>query len=141
MKNKWFKLISQFPEGLQDEINQERPNGEDEAIEEMESFYLVSKEPIEFKLSNIVDDNLFGLTRVPQDVLDVINKKWELNVKTEIVYDENPDRYFKYSKMPNHTAKPSVMFDGEIGWGWGRFIAALIRGDKTILAWELRSKK
>jgi hypothetical protein len=81
------------------------------------------------------------LTRTPQEVLDVINKKHGTSVKTTKVYDPNPSRYFEYAKMNPATAKPSVMLDGFIGWGVGRFIAALVRGDKILKVWDLRTKK
>lgn len=135
----WLEVLSKFPELLQREIIDERPEGDKSDVEEFKNYKLVNNNPIEVNIKDILKDNLDSLTRTPQDILDVINKKWGTNIKTSKVYDPNPSRYFKYAKMNPSTAKPSVMFDGFIGWGVGRFIAALIRGDKTIKVWDLRT--
>ena len=135
----WLQILSRFPEGLQREIIDERPEGDKDDIDEFKNYKLVNNKPTIVSIKNILKDNLDSLTRVPQEVLDVINKKWGINIKTIKVYDQNPSRYFEYAKMNPQTAKPSVMFDGFIVWGVGRFIAALIRGDKTIKVWDLRT--
>ena len=136
----WLQILSKFPEELQREIIDERPDGNKDDIDELKNYRLVSNKPIVVNIKDILNNNLDPLTRTPQEVLDVINRKWGINAKTIKVYDQNPNRYFEYAKMNPSTAKPSVMFDGHIEWGVGRFIAALIRGDKTIKVWDLRTK-
>lgn len=136
----WLQILSKFPEGLQREIIVERGEGTKDDIDELKKYTLKSNQPINVNIKDMLKTNIDLLERTPQEVLDVINKKWGINAKTVKVYDPNPDRYFKYAKMNPSTAKPSVMFDGCIGWGVGRFIAALVRGDKTIKVWDLRSK-
>lgn len=136
----WLEILSRFPEELQREIIDERGEGNSDDIEEFKNYYLNSKQPIDVKLKDIIQKNIDALERIPQEVLNIINQKWVLNVKTLKVYDPNPDRYLQYAKMNPETAKPSIMFDGYIGWGVGRFIAALIRGDKTIRVWDLRTR-
>jgi hypothetical protein len=132
--------LSKFPEGLQREIIDERGEGTKDDIEEFKNYVLNGTQPISVNIKDILKTNFDSLKRTPQEVLDVINKKWGINAKTVKVYDPNPNRYFEYSKMNPTTAKPSVMFDGYIGWGVGRFIAALVRGDKTMKVWDLRTK-
>jgi len=78
------------------------------------------------------------IKQTPKEVVSAINKKYGTNVQPGIVYDQNPDRYFKYAQMPAATAKPSVMANGEIIFGVGRLIAALLRGDKAIKVWNLK---
>jgi len=136
----WLQILSKFPEGLQREIIDERGEGTKDDIDEFRNYVLKGNQPIDINIKNILRINFDSLERTPQEVLDVINKKWGTNAKTVKVYDQNPNRYFEYAKMNPTTAKPSVMFDGYIGWGVGRFIAALVRGDKTIKVWDLRTK-
>ena len=136
----WLQILSKFPEGLQREIIDERGDGTKDDIDEFKNYTLNGNQPINVNIKDILKTNFDSLERTPQEVLDVINKKWGIEAKTVKVYDPNPNRYFEYTKMNPATAKPSVMFDGYIGWGVGRFIAALVRGDKTIKAWDLRTK-
>ena len=56
-------------------------------------------------------------------------------------FEKNPNRYDQYSKMDPSTAKPSVMVDGAIDFGVGRFTAALVRGDQHLNVWQLQSNK
>lgn len=135
----WLEIISKFPEGLQREIAVEREDVEREDIEQFRNYNLQGNSPITVNLGAVLKNNLESLERVPQEVLDVINKKWGTKARTVTVYDQDPDRYFRYSEMKSNTAKPSVMVDGEIIWGVGRFIASLVRGDKSIAVWDLRS--
>lgn len=136
----WLQLLSKFPEGLQREIIVERGDGTKNDINEIRKYVLSNVNPITVNIKDILNDNISSLERTPQEVLNIINKKWGTNVKTIKVYDPNPDRYLKYAKMNPLTAKPSVMFDGYIGWGVGRFVASLVRGDKTIKVWDLKTK-
>lgn len=138
----WLDLLSKFPEGLQREIIDERPNPIQDDIEMISSWSLSDNKPIMVDMKKILSNklNLDSIGRTPQDVIDHINKEWGLNVKSIGLYDQNPDRYFKYSKLPQSTSKPSVMVDGEIIWGVGRFIASLIRGDRGMYVWNLTTK-
>ncbi len=77
---------------------------------------------------------------VPPEVVDIINKKWGTRFQSDPArqHDANPDRFIKYSKMTASTARPSTIVDGEIMYGNGRFIAALLRGDKQLKVWNLK---
>ena len=77
---------------------------------------------------------------VPPKVVDIINKKWGTRFQSDPArqHDANPDRFIKYSKMTASTARPSTIVDGEIIYGNGRFIAALLRGDKQLKVWNLK---
>lgn len=85
-------------------------------------------------------DHLEAISRIPQQYVDLINKNYKLNIKkTASIEGDNPERYEKYSKFNPSTAKPSFMFRDFIGWGVGRMIAALIRGDDRLTVIRLNS--
>lgn len=136
----WREYLGQFPETLQREFADEVGNDEN-YMKDWIKFKLASKSPIDANVKELLKlkDNREIIQRTPEDVVNHINKTWNIDIKPGKVYDPNPDRYFKYAKMPASTAKPSIMFNGEIYWGCGRFVAALIRGDNTIKVWDLRS--
>jgi hypothetical protein len=141
-KKEWLQILSKFPKELQREIIDERPNPIEDDIKMISSWSLNNDKPIKVDMKKLLSNklNLDSVGRTPQDVIDHINKKWGLNVKSIGLYDQNPDRYFKYAKLPQSTAKPSVMVDGEVIWGVGRFIASLIRGDKYMYVWSLSDR-
>jgi len=138
----WLSILQRFPEELQREIIVERPKGDKEDIEEIKQLELISPQPISVNTADVLQstlkvDNL--LSRLPQEVVDVINQKWGTQGKTETIYDQNPQRYFQYAKMPASTAKPSVLLNNAVVWGTARFVAALLRGDKTLKVWNMRN--
>lgn len=132
--NEWEKELARFPKEFQAEILAER---DPEDIEEIRSYSLKSPKPIKMSVKELLKSNLELLERIPQPILNKINKRYGLNVKTKQVYDRNPARYEQYAKMDPQTAKPSTILNGEIWWGNGRFIAACLRGDVYIWVWEL----
>jgi len=77
---------------------------------------------------------------VPPEVVDIINKKWGTRFQSDPARqrDKKPERYIQYAKMTAATANPSTIVDGEIIYGNGRFIAALLRGDKQLKVWNLK---
>jgi len=139
----WIQIVSRFPEMLQKEILEERPNPNQEDIQWISSWQLASKQPVAMNTTTLLQnkENLEAISRTPHDIIQEINKKWGLNVPAGKVYDPNPDRYQQYKQFQGSTAKPSVMVNGVIEFGVGRFIAALLRGDKQLIAWDIRSKK
>ena len=141
----WERILSKFPAQLQQEFRNERPNPNQEDIEWFETFHLLSPEPVIVPLEELLkignnDGNIF---RASPDVIEEINKKWgtEFDASRSKVYDQNPDRLRKYSLMSPETANPSVMLDGEIIFGVGRFKAALLRGDRDLRVWELSTNQ
>ena len=138
----WEKILSGFPEKLKDEFIQERGNPTQEDIEAFKSLRLVEPESVSVPLEKLLEENEGAILRCTPDVIEEINKKWGTNfdVNSSKVYDQNPDRVKEYSQLPAETADPSVLIDGEIVFGTGRFIAALLRGDKDLKVWELTRK-
>jgi hypothetical protein len=137
----WAEILNRFPEQLQREIVDERPHGNQSDIEEIKPWRLVSQNPINIQMSELlkIPDNKSSIARSPQNIVQKINEKWGLNISPGTVYDQNPGRYEKYSSMDARTAEPSVMVNGEIYWGVGRFMAALLRGDDRIKVWDIRT--
>jgi hypothetical protein len=122
------------------EIVQERKQPNVEDIEEISTWNLNQPAPVRVQLKDLLlgPSNLDAVARTPADVVNKINDQWGTNVKPGKVWDLNPGRYQEYAaKYPGSSAKPSVMVDGEIVFGVGRFIAALLRGDETLMVWDL----
>ena len=136
----WLEILSKFPEMFQREIIDERPKGDKQDIDEIKNWRLKHEKPIEVSLKTLLTnkDNLETISRTPQKVIDKINKSWGTDVKQTKVYDQNPNRYFKYAEFRNGTEKPSTMINGIIVWGVGRFISSLLRWNKTIKVWDIR---
>lgn len=131
----WLNILNKFPETLQREIIVERPNGNKEDILELKNWKLLNNSPIKVPLKSLLKNqlNLDTISRTPKEVVDQINKNWNLNVTYGIVYDPNPNRYLNYANSFNgNTDKPSIVLDGEIIFGVGRYIAALLRNDTHI---------
>ena len=141
--DEWEKILSKFPDQLQQEFREERPNPDQEDVECFKSFNLVNTGPVSITLDiEFLEKNKINILRCVPDVIEEINKKWgtNFNVTSSEVYDQNPDRVRRYSKMLPETAQPSVLIDGEIMFGVGRFIAALLRKDKYLRVWNLNKE-
>ncbi len=143
IKAAWEKILTRFPNELQQEFRDERPNPNEEDIEWFESFRLLDPEPVTIFLEDLLRSNEDNILRAPPDVIEEINKKWgtTFDAKLSKVYDQHPERLRQYSQMSSETAHPSVMLDGEIIFGVGRFKAALLRGDKDLRVWRLGTEK
>lgn len=143
IKTEWGKILSKFPDQLQQEFKEERPNPDQEDVECFKSFLLVNPEPISVALNvAFLEKNKINILRCSPDVIEEINNKWgtSFDVGSSEVYDQNPNRVRKYSQMSSETAQPSVLIDGEIMFGVGRFIAALLRKDSQLKVWNLSRK-
>jgi len=127
-----------WPADLQAEMYDEWVAKDPEGVPFVKSLKLLNDTAIQVPTKKLLSqrENLETISRTPQQVIDAINKKWGLNVPIGNQYDQNPDRYFKYAQMSSATAKPSIMVDGEIIMGLGRFIAALLREDDAIRVWN-----
>ena len=137
----WVQAISQLPQLLQQEILEERPQPNQEDIDWVASFQ-VGKQPTKYKVNDLLrsPDNLSTIARCPPDIVQEINDKWGLQVKPGQVYDQTPNRYKEIAqKFTGETAKPSVMVNGEIIFGCGRFISALLRGDQQMIVWDIKT--
>ena len=138
----WHTWINTLPTQLAMEFIDERPNPDQEDIEVFTKLCLTHQTPIEMSINTLLKEPwMWGtVSRTPKHVVDAINTRYETHFKSGTVYDRNPDRLLQYAKMPMETANPSVMVNGEIIFGVGRLIAALLRGDKHIKVWSLKNE-
>lgn len=136
----WQEALARFPDQLVREILVERPHPTEEDIAWVSEMELRDPRPVEVALTKLLQnkETLQQLTHLPIDVVDAISAQWDLDLTPGEVYDRTPARYLQYAKLSGAYAKPSVMLDGEIIWGVGRFVAALLRGDRTLKVWDMR---
>ena len=140
----WDQILQRFPKGLQEEIKNERPDGDPPSIQELSTWWPRSSRPVEKSMQSLLSKkrNLQLLARASDEAIAAINQRWGLAIKpAHKRFDANPQRHMDYSRMPAATAKPSVLVNGEILWGCGRFIAALVRGDKSLWVWDIENSK
>lgn len=136
----WSSWIKTLPPQLAQEFIDERPRPDQEDIDVFTKLRLTSDKPVKVSTKALLKEPWMkgSISRTPQPVVDAINKRYGTNFKGGTVYDREPDRFFKYAKMSAATAKPSVMVNGDVIFGVGRMIAALLRGDDSVLVWDLK---
>lgn len=143
-------IDKKWPAGLVKEIEDEwvmkDPTAGKDAVQYITNLKLISPTPVKMPVEKLLQhkDNILQMKNLPQDILDKIkqnhpNSPIPNNINKN--FEKNPNRYDQYSKMDPSTAKPSVMVDGAIDFGVGRFTAALVRGDQHLNVWQLQSNK
>tara|TARA_R110002020_G_scaffold103416_9_gene242213 strand:+ start:2231 stop:5356 length:3126 start_codon:yes stop_codon:yes gene_type:complete len=141
----YLEILSRFPQELQREIIDERPKGDHLDIDELKGWELNSPNPIEVSLSDLIkkESTKGSVSRTNQEVVDIINQNWNTSIKlAKKLYDSNPERYMKDAEQfDGSTAPPSIMVNGDVIWGVGRMVAALIRPDKIIKVWDIKDSK
>ena len=156
--NDWVEILDRFPDEFQREIIDERPEGSKSDIKLIQNWELDPNYPITMNLLNLLQTKSVkeAIGRTPRHVMEMIktNPRYRLELEdvehvsdTEIghkfglksgeIFDQNPERYEEYANYDPETAEPSTMVNGELYWGMGRLIAALLRGDLTIKVWSV----
>jgi len=156
--NEWVEILDRFPDEFQREIIDERPEGSKSDIKSIKNWKLDPNYPITMNLLNLLQTKSVkeAIGRTPRHVMEMIktNPRYRLELEdvehvsdTEIgrkfglksgeIFDQNPKRYEEYANYDPETAEPSTMVNGELYWGMGRLIAALLRGDLTIKVWSV----
>ncbi|MEI7513555.1 MAG: hypothetical protein WCJ74_02970 [bacterium] len=139
-KFKWpIESLSRFPKDLQNEILSEIPEADDDYLDFINSWILESNTPIFVSNIDMIKQNAKRLEMVPQHILDIVNSKWNTCIKTKSILDIDYSRYLKYANLDKTTAKPSTVVNGEISFGISRWVASLIRGDKGIYVWKIKT--
>jgi len=135
----WKKFISSLPPQLAREFVDERPVPNQEDIDWFTPLRLKSPQPVAVSVADLLrhPENQGSIGRSPDDVIDAVNQQWGLKIPSGKKYDPNPARYRAYAQMTPGTASPSVAVDGVIIFGAGRFVAAALRGDKTMRVWDM----
>jgi hypothetical protein len=156
--NEWVEILDRFPDEFQREIIDERPEGSKSDINLIKNWELDPDYPITMNLLNFLQTKSVkeAIGRTPRHVMEMIktNPRYRLELEdvehvsdTEVgrefglksgeIFDQNPKRYEEYANYDPKTAEPSTMVNGELWWGMGRLIAALLRGDLTIKVWAV----
>ncbi len=156
--NEWVKILNQFPDEFQREIIDERPEGSKSDINLIKNWELDPNYPITMNLLNLLQTKSVkeSIGRTPRHVMEMIKTNplyrleledvehvsdievgREYGLKSGEIFDQNPKRYEEYANYDPKTAEPSTMVNGELYWGMGRLIAALLRGDMTIKVWSI----
>jgi hypothetical protein len=139
-KFKWsMEILSRFPVNLRNEILAEIPEADEDYVNFINSWILESENPVFILNIDMIKQNKKRLEMIPQYILDIINHKWDINIITKNIIDIDYGRYLKYAKLDKTTAKPSTVVNGEISFGISRWVASLIRGDKGIYVWKIKS--
>lgn len=154
--NEWVEILDRFPDEFQREIIDERPEGSKSDINLIGNWELDPNYPVTMNLLNLLQTKSVkeAIGRTPRHVMEMIktNPKYrleledvehvsdtevgrEFGLKSDEIFDQNPERYEEYANYDPETAEPSTMVNGELYWGMGRLIAALLRGDLTIKVW------
>jgi hypothetical protein len=141
MNSRWQNYLNTLPPLLAAEFVDERPVPDEDDIQWITSFELVYDEPVRVSLKELLklSANQEHISRSPIHIIHRINQDWGLNVPSFQCLDRRPERYELYSQMPGSTANPSVMVNGELIFGVGRFVAALLRKDKYMLLWSMKT--
>jgi len=139
----WKKFISLLPPQLARESVDERPRPDQDDIDFLTPLRLVSPQPVSVRVADLLrhPENQGTIGRSPDDVVTAVNQRWGLKIPSGKKYDPNPARYRAYAQMAPGTASPSVMADGVILFGAGRFVAAALRGDETMRVWSMTRKQ
>lgn len=154
--NEWVEILDRFPDEFQREIIDERPEGSKSDINLIGNWELDPNYPITMNLLNLLQTKSVkeAIGRTPRHVMEMIKTNpmyrleledvehvsdtevgREFGLKSDEIFDQNPERYEEYANYDPETAEPSTMVNGELYWGMGRLIAALLRGDLTIKVW------
>ena len=78
-------------------------------------------------------DNMFILAGLPQVVIDLINDKWNLKIKQSKAVTMSDLEFKKWINTPGYVSQPAVVIDADVILGEGKWIASVIRGEKSKL--------
>ena len=78
-------------------------------------------------------DNMFILAGLPQVVIDLINDKWNLKIKQSKAVTMSDLEFRKWINTPGYVSQPAVVIDADVILGEGKWIASIIRGEKSKL--------
>ena len=136
----WQHWIKTLPEQLAQEFIDERPTPDNVDIQEYTRLKLASPQPRVVNVADLlkVPKNQYMIGLAPDDVIADINQKWGLQIASGKKYEPTPGRHRDTANLSGATAAPSVMINGVITFGVGRFTASCLRGDRTMRVWDLR---
>jgi hypothetical protein len=83
-------------------------------------------------------DNMFILAGLPQAVIKMINEKWGIRIKPSKYAKMSDLEFKKWVNTPGYVSQPTVVIDSDVVLAEGKWIASVIRGEKSKLAHVLR---
>ena len=132
------KMLS-FPKGLLVELLDECPNYDKDFYAYFNTWKLKSDSPVFVSNLKLLKNNQDVFAGEPQYINDLVNEKWGMTFKSKKVTDKDPDRSIRYAKLSPKTAPPSVLVNGSLAFGNGRWIASLLRKDEGIFVWDIET--
>jgi len=83
-------------------------------------------------------DNMFILAGLPQTVIKTINETWGIRIKPSKYAKMSDLEFKKWINTPGYVSQPTVVIDSDVVLAEGKWIASVIRGEKSKLAHVLR---
>tara|TARA_B110000858_G_scaffold85854_1_gene99254 strand:- start:369 stop:1703 length:1335 start_codon:yes stop_codon:yes gene_type:complete len=79
-------------------------------------------------------DNMFILAGLPQTVIKTINETWGIRIKPSKYAKMSDLEFKKWVNTPGYVSQPTVVIDSDVVLAEGKWIASIIRGEKSKLA-------
>ena len=79
-------------------------------------------------------DNMFILAGLPQTIIKTINKTWGIRIKPSKHAKMSDLEFKKWVNTPGYVSQPTVVIDSDVVLAEGKWIASIIRGEKSKLA-------
>ena len=124
----------EWPEDLQTEVLRKyagRPEEGENFIDSVE--YEGTKKVDNYGLLQNTD-NMFILAGLPQTVIKTINETWGIRIKPSKYAKMSDLEFKKWVNTPGYVSQPTVVIDSDVVLAEGKWIASIIRGEKSKLA-------
>ena len=124
----------EWPEDLQTEVLRKyagRPQEGENFIDSVE--YEGTKKVDNYGLLQNTD-NMFILAGLPQTVIKTINETWGIRIKPSKYAKMSDLEFKKWVNTPGYVSQPTVVIDSDVVLAEGKWIASIIRGEKSKLA-------
>ena len=124
----------EWPEDLQTEVLRKyagRPEEGENFIDSVE--YEGTKKVDNYGLLQNTD-NMFILAGLPQTIIKTINETWGIRIKPSKYAKMSDLEFKKWVNTPGYVSQPTVVIDSDVVLAEGKWIASIIRGEKSKLA-------
>ena len=78
-------------------------------------------------------ENMMILAGLPQPVIDLINDTWKLRIKQSKAVKMSDLEFKKWINTPGYVSQPTVVIDSDVVLAEGKWIASVMRGEKSKL--------
>ena len=78
-------------------------------------------------------ENMMILAGLPQTVIDLINDTWKLRIKQSKAVKMSDLEFKKWINTPGYVSQPTVVIDSDVVLAEGKWIASVMRGEKSKL--------